>query len=49
MTLRKHPKLVLINHEILEDSICLKADGMPDLHLPLSMETKDGDHMTDVT
>ena len=49
MTLRKHPKLVLINQIILEDSICLKVDGMPDLYLPLSMEIKDGDHMADVT
>lgn len=49
MTLRKYPKLVLVEQKILKDSICLKADSMPDLYLPLSMETKDGDHMTDVT
>ena len=49
VTLRKHPKFVLINQKIVEDSICLKVDGMPDLYLPLFMEKKDGDHMADVT
>ena len=49
MTLRKYPKLVLINQEILEDSISLKVEGMPDLYLPLTMKAKDGDHLADVT
>ena len=49
VTLRKDHKLVLINQEILEDSICLKVEGMPDLYLPLTMKAKDGDHLADVT
>lgn len=37
MTLRRYPKLVLINQKITEDKIVLQVDGMPLLKLPLFM------------
>ena len=49
VTLRKYPKFVLIDQEILGDEIRLRAKGMPDLRLPLNMQKKDGDHVTDLT
>eukprot|EP00111_Clytia_hemisphaerica_P007756 TCONS_00022532-protein len=49
VTLRKYPKFVLIDQEILGDEIRLRAEGMPDLRLPLKMTKKDGDHVADVT
>ena len=49
VTLRKHPKLVLIEQIILSDKLMLKAEGMPDLYLPITMTKKDGNYTADVT
>jgi uncharacterized protein YcbX len=49
MTLRKHPRFVLIEPRVESDCILLEAPGMAPLKLPLHMKQQDGDHCSDVT